>query len=103
VRSYLLSKIEEGVARSTYRQHTAAIMKLEKALRMKGTAVPSFRPVIDDLAKAARAFKKSTLYAMIERKEIPFVSKQAGNNNQEGSQETGKPSLCRSTDSEGRH
>ena len=59
MKSYLLSKIEEGVARSTYRLHAAAMMKLEKALRMKGTAVPSFRPVIDDLAKAARALKQS--------------------------------------------
>ena len=59
MRSYLLSKIEEGVARSTYRLHTAAIMKLEKALRMQGMAVPSFRPVIDDLAKAARALKQN--------------------------------------------
>ncbi len=59
VRSYLASKIEEGVARGTYRLHTAAIMKFEKALRMKGTAVPSFRPVIDDLAKMARALKQN--------------------------------------------
>ena len=59
VRSYLLSKIEEGAARSTYRLHTAAIMKLEKALRMQGMAVPSFRPVIDDLAKAARALRQN--------------------------------------------
>ena len=47
------------MARSTYRQHTAAIMKLEKALRMQDMAVPSFRPVIDELAKAARALKSS--------------------------------------------
>ena len=59
VRTYLLSKIEEGVARSTYRLHTAAIMKLGKALRMKGTAVPSFRPVIDDLVKAARTLRNN--------------------------------------------
>jgi hypothetical protein len=58
VRSYLMAKIGEGVARSTYQLHTAAIMKLEKALRMKGAAVPSFRPVIDELAKAARALKQ---------------------------------------------
>ncbi len=59
VRVYLLSKIEEGVARGTYRLHTAAIMKLEKALRTQGVAVPSFRPVIDDLAKAARALRQN--------------------------------------------
>ena len=62
--------------------------------------------------------KKSTLYAMIERKEIPFyrigklarfrpaeidewllTKKQgrAGKTNQEGAQETGEPSLSRSS------
>ncbi len=59
VRSYLLSKIGEGAARSTYRLHTAAIMKLEKALRMQGMAVSFFRPVIDDLANAARALMQN--------------------------------------------
>jgi hypothetical protein len=61
VRSYLLSKIEEDVARGTYRLHTAAIMKLEKTLRMQGMAVPSFRLAIDELAKAARTLKQSHL------------------------------------------
>jgi len=59
VRSYLLSKIEEGVARSTYRLHTAAIMKLEKALRMRGMEGPSLRPVIDELAKEARTLENN--------------------------------------------
>ncbi len=61
VRTYLLAKIEEGVARSTYQVHAAAIMKIEKALRMQGMAVPSFRPVIDELAKAARTLKQDHL------------------------------------------
>ncbi|MGD0230076.1 MAG: site-specific integrase [Syntrophorhabdales bacterium] len=61
VRAYLSSKIEEGVARSTYRLHTAAIMKFEKALRLRGMAVPSFRPVIGELAKAVRALKQDHL------------------------------------------
>ena len=59
VRFYLTSKIEEGVARSTYQVHAAAIMKLEKALRMQGVIVPSLRLVIDDLAKTAKTLRNN--------------------------------------------
>ena len=68
--------------------------------------------------------KRSTLYAMIERKEIPYyrigklarfrpaeidewlLDEEAGRaerRDQEGDQETGEPSLSRNADSESRH
>jgi hypothetical protein len=58
VRCYLTAKIREGVARSTFDVHAAAIMKLEKAFRMNGMALASFRPVLDETVKAAKSLKK---------------------------------------------
>src|SRR5271165_2504979 len=48
VKAYLSHKIDEGVARSTFHVHAAAIMKLEKAFALRGLQICSFRPVIDE-------------------------------------------------------
>lgn len=58
VRAYLMARLAQGVAFRTFQVHVAALLKLEKALRMVVPLFPSFGPAVVEVARMSRSLKK---------------------------------------------